>query len=452
MGPFIKIEQAEVHGNDEASFKHDILSGASDIFFNSPLDNVTIQCGDGASVSTSAVLLAVISPWLKSLMESTNQAEEYYLCIPSTNSKDIVNSIKNLTEDKFLDVPTVDLIEFLRPNNFPTDLNTSFSPKDVAQYPNEPNPRDQRSHFGKIHEQDKTSNDDEWKEETDTKSLLTESNGQKRKKGRPRKFDYSQDEGILETLGPNKSTSFEKFTENGNMKPMSLLCQECGKVFKNNTSQDRHKYDNHVAKHKIDKFSCDCDIQLNSLAERERHMKVDHLGWFGCQQCILAFKNRDMQEKHTETHSVSFICDICGYVGNTKSNLSEHKKRIHETNIVKCPDCEKIFKNDQRLMHHKRKVHMARQCPICGEIFKTLRVHLNTVHKSDSEKKYQCQECGKGFYDRSKLESHRMSIHIKSRPHRCRYGCDIGYNDVSNRNSHEKKKHGGLFIQPSNQT
>ena len=26
-----------------------------------------------------------------------------------------------------------------------------------------------------------------------------------------------------------------------------------------------------------------------------------------------------------------------------------------------------------------------------------------------------------------------------------RYGCDIGYNDVSNRNSHEKKKHGGLF-------
>ena len=98
-------------------------------------------------------------------------------------------------------------------------------------------------------------------------------------------------------------------------------------------------------------------------------------------------------------------------------------------------------------MHHKRKVHMARQCPICGEIFKTLRVHLNTVHKTDSEKKYQCQDCGKGFYDRSKLESHRMSIHIKSRPHRCRYGCDIGYNDVSNRNSHEKKKHGSLFMQ-----
>ena len=25
-----------------------------------------------------------------------------------------------------------------------------------------------------------------------------------------------------------------------------------------------------------------------------------------------------------------------------------------------------------------------------------------------------------------------------------RYGCDMGYNDVSNRNTHEKKQHGAL--------
>ena len=123
MGSFIKIEQAVVNGSDEANFKHEILHGASDIFLNSPLDNVTIQCGDGESVSTSAVLLAVISPWLKNLMESTNQAEEYYLCVPSFNSNDVVNSIKNLTEDKFIDTSTINLIEFLRPKHVLNYLN-----------------------------------------------------------------------------------------------------------------------------------------------------------------------------------------------------------------------------------------------------------------------------------------------------------------------------------------
>ena len=43
------------------------------------------------------------------------------------------------------------------------------------------------------------------------------------------------------------------------------------------------------------------------------------------------------------------------------------------------------------------------------------------------------------------LESHRMSMHLKLRPHYCRYGCDMSYNDTSNRNQHEKRVHGQLF-------
>ena len=38
-----------------------------------------------------------------------------------------------------------------------------------------------------------------------------------------------------------------------------------------------------------------------------------------------------------------------------------------------------------------------------------------------------------------------MSVHLKLRPYKCRYGCDDSYNDYHNRNSHEKKKHGKLF-------
>ena len=73
-----------------------------------------------------------------------------------------------------------------------------------------------------------------------------------------------------------------------------------------------------------------------------------------------------------------------------------------------------------------------------------------------------------------------MNVHLKLRPYSCRYGCEFGnfviskkkllklkhmiffahfvihyefflaYNDLSNRNHHEKKKHGGLYIAAQN--
>ena len=71
--------------------------------------------------------------------------------------------------------------------------------------------------------------------------------------------------------------------------------------------------------------------------------------------------------------------------------------------------------------------------------------HHAHVHTPDNMKKYQCPDCGKGFWGQKDLESHQMNIHLKLRPYRCRYGCKDSYNDTSNRNSHEKKKHGKLF-------
>ena len=48
--------------------------------------------------------------------------------------------------------------------------------------------------------------------------------------------------------------------------------------------------------------------------------------------------------------------------------------------------------------------------------------------------------------EKQKLEIHRMNVHLKLQPYKCRYGCDIAYNDVSNRNQHEKRTHGKLFV------
>ena len=71
---------------------------------------------------------------------------------------------------------------------------------------------------------------------------------------------------------------------------------------------------------------------------------------------------------------------------------------------------------------------------------------MKRIHTPDEKKKFQCQDCGKGFAQKDSFEAHRMSMHLKLRPHKCRYGCDMAYNDVSNRNQHEKRVHGKLFM------
>ena len=84
-------------------------------------------------------------------------------------------------------------------------------------------------------------------------------------------------------------------------------------------------------------------------------------------------------------------------------------------------------------------------CPQCGLQVRDLDHHILYVHTPDCMKKHQCPECGKGFLTSAEVEDHRMNVHLKLRPYRCRYGCEDSYNDTSNRNSHEKKKHGRLF-------
>ena len=81
--------------------------------------------------------------------------------------------------------------------------------------------------------------------------------------------------------------------------------------------------------------------------------------------------------------------------------------------------------------------------PLFVRILRAAQVKAEVLNYVKTE--FQCPDCGKGFWGQKDLESHQMNIHLKLRPYRCRYGCKDSYNDTSNRNSHEKKKHGKLF-------
>ena len=72
------------------------------------------------------------------------------------------------------------------------------------------------------------------------------------------------------------------------------------------------------------------------------------------------------------------------------------------------------------------------------------------MHKTEEEKHKRCDQCGKGFGDGYSLNQHKAIVHEGKRFY-CRFPeCEKKeqpYRDSSNRDSHERKKHGGTFIQ-----
>ena len=173
-----------------------------------------------------------------------------------------------------------------------------------------------------------------------------------------------------------------------------------------------------------------------------------------CDKCGKAFTNpyrhrAHVLREHSGKEKPQYICNICGKIVLSKKALETHHTAFHEIRElkIKCELCGKLFAENYGLRKHMEKIHTEKEaCQICG--FKThfLKRHHKTVHTKNEDKKCQCQECGKGFVNKIHLERHKISMHLKTKPYNCRYGCDISYSDFSNRNAHEKKTHGKIFL------
>ena len=240
--------------------------------------------------------------------------------------------------------------------------------------------------------------------------------------------------------------------------PDILECDTCGKGFKGKEKVGRKMYHIHTKKCQMKSFDCGCPETFSTFKDKQRHVRIEHMGYVGCTLCHMSFKDEKSLNNHMTFHGQVFVCEECGYTANKRHIITNHKIKKHTTanQIIEeipkedltCNECKKICADMKSLKQHIRRVHNPLPCTLCGKIVKNMKFHMNNTHTDDSEKRFRCESCGKGFIDNSNLKSHMINVHIKSRPYRCRYaGCENipGYNDVSNRNSHEKQKHGDLY-------
>ena len=175
-------------------------------------------------------------------------------------------------------------------------------------------------------------------------------------------------------------------------------------------------------------------------------MKVVHEGFLGCEKCLDFFKSAEALDKHKSIHE-SMACSECGVVYNGKMALHAHMMRAHDEREYVCDICSKVLKNNVYLMEHKREQHTVKDqtCKICSKTVSKMREHILSKHTEDKLKPFQCEKCDKGFSGSKHLKHHQFSVHLKSRPFKCRFACGMDYNDPSNMYQHEKRKHGGLF-------
>ena len=209
----------------------------------------------------------------------------------------------------------------------------------------------------------------------------------------------------------------------------------------NSEDLNTHIRKNHSLKEKYPCYVCGTLITGSGLQGHiNQHLKPDH--YSECPHCM---KNVLKLEKHlNKCNQREVICVDCGKLVKKKeleSHVAKHQNRFKYF----CSICGYGATEKGIFRKHQRTHEDPTPCPECGERVKNMKHHTIAKHMPDEQKPFRCQDCGKGFFAQLQVRKHRMSVHLKTRPFICRYGCTFAYNDSSNRNAHEKKKHGRIF-------
>lgn len=107
--------------------------------------------------------------------------------------------------------------------------------------------------------------------------------------------------------------------------------------------------------------------------------------------------------------------EVAEYHARAGKIQKAHVKR--KRGVFKCDKCPSVFGLRHNLLRHDRTIHQGRRPFKCGVTSCTasfvqrfdLETHRSSVH--DKRKDYTCAECGRGFSQRSNLQTHVKLTH-----------------------------------------
>ena len=172
-------------------------------------------------------------------------------------------------------------------------------------------------------------------------------------------------------------------------------CTTCGESFKT-----QEALWDHVSTHTGITYPCNvCDkvFPVQELLSRHQAAECTY-----CKYCKKYFTSAHVFENHKKTWSHYIKMDA----------ESQDKQKCVKENVLRCPICEKSFRQELRLTRHvashKQNMHkLPLSCDQCGKRFPTPL--LLKQHK---------KECGKRFNQTHHLQRHSL-IHSAERPFKC---------------------------------
>ena len=229
----------------------------------------------------------------------------------------------------------------------------------------------------------------------------------------------------------------------------SCKCPLCKKEFVIKDFPTEKIYRNHVYAHGVGRFCCECDKTWETKRGFKHHVYISHRGNFHCDSCKRVLNSEEEREEHTvrHAHKDPFVCDDCGFTSMNKQQFYSHVNYYHDTNMHVCELCSQEFQGNAKFKVHIRRFHAEKKpCPLCGKLVKSMWIHKKNMHTNDCDKKYNCDQCEKGFVEKGKLEIHVTSVHSRNRPFVCRYQCGAATSDKGNRKKHELAIHGNVWL------
>ena len=466
-----------------ATFQHQFVGEVVSLASEECHQDVTLLCQDG-QVRANSFLLATVFPLVRrALMTVSHLEEDMVISLPGFQQNDFTTFLKSLSKQT-LDVHSEENLKELTHISI-QHQNTHHTIKDNIECKKEDKYGD------KVDQEDDTDMDDVYLDDLDPlDNVKLEMKMEQDEEG-----NNEQDtEKKVRRYKRRYSNHINNPTVHGDQSGVSsdLVCQKCG--YKCPTSR-RSDFKKHLLSHE------------KQARKKEKMEKLLADNAEGCRVCGKTFTNPNKLLIHIkEVHEKpSLPCDICGKLLRGQNKLNRHRNTVHadESTKIYCKKCDKKYLPDYFAKHkcnwkeeppkevcnicgktlgsasmanhiksvhgdvEKKECHICgismrasslkdhlktheekQCCPECGIKVRDIKVHMLRVHTSDDQKKFRCQDCGKGFISMPALENHRMNVHLKTYPHKCRYGCDVRYNDVNNRNSHERKKHGSVFKGP----
>ena len=159
----------------------------------------------------------------------------------------------------------------------------------------------------------------------------------------------------------------------------AFKCKDCGFAYNYEKS-----YLKHLKLHNI--FICNiCKENLATNEELDKHTETEH-------------RKRERKKYPVDRE---LKCETCDEVFASLEQLSSHNIEHHGITGDPCPICGKYLKRSS-MRNHIEKVHKAESarkyvCDECGKVYKT-KTDLDTHYtKHTGDKQYVCQTCGKAY-------------------------------------------------------